>query len=521
VGTQLLEKRGLQNKVMNNKQIIMYSTSGPIFRAAKLRAAIIRGAIFLAVLSAALTAVLPVQAQTENVLYNFGGTPDGANPYSGVITNGGNFYGTTYNGGMNGDGAVYEITPNSNGTGTENILYSFCWETNCADGQNPYFTSLVFDKEGNLYGTTYNGGANGYGVVFELTPNLTGPWAETVLYSFAGTPDAANPINGLIWDAAGNLYGTSYNGGVGDIGTVFELSPNGHGGWSEQVVASLAEIDAGLTINAAGDIFGTTNNTVFELVPNGAGGYESPKTLYTFPSTEVRGETPEGTLTLDSSGNIYGTTRAGGKVGNGTVYKLTLGTKGTYTESIIYSFGGNGTTPYGGVVFDPAGNLYGTTRFGGKNDTGVVYELDLTNTGAYSERVRVPFTGENGAAPYDTLLYSQGYLYGTTFSGGANGYGTVFVVNPNATDTTTTVASSANPSTEGESVTFTATVTPAPPDGDVVVFEPLGQSTTTNGVATYTTSALAVGTTRVRAVFEGDLNFITSMSEWYSQVVKK
>jgi uncharacterized repeat protein (TIGR03803 family) len=496
--------------------------ASPSFRATKLSAAIARGAMTLAVTSTLLLiiAVCPVQAQTENVLYNYTGTPDGANPYSGVILNGGDFYGTTYNGGLNGDGTVYQIAPNGNGW-TETVLYSFCSETNCADGQNPYFTNLVFDGDGNLYGTTYNGGANGDGVVFELTPNLTGPWTETVLYSFGGTPDAANPINGLIWDSAGNLYGTTYNGGVGDIGTVFELSPNGHGSWTERVVASVAEIDAGLTINAAGDIFGTTNTTVFELKPNGTGGYDLPKTLYTFPSSEVRGETPEGTLVLDSSGNIYGTTRAGGKVGDGTVFKLTLTTKGTYTQSILYSFGSNGTTPYGGVVFDPAGNLYGTTRFGGANDTGVVYELNLTGTGAYSERVREPFTGENGAAPYDTLLYNQGYLYGTTFSGGADGYGTVFVVNPNASATTTTVASSTNPATEGESVTFTATVSPAPPNGEVVVFEPIGQSIMTNGVATYTTSALAVGTTRVRAVYGGDLNFITSMSAWYSQVVKK
>ena len=481
---------------------------------------LVRDASAWVLFCALLMAVHPANAQTENVLYSFTGTPDGASPYSGVTLYNGNFYGTTYSGGLAGAGTIYQLSPNGGGGWTETVLYSFCAQINCADGENPEFTNLLFDSNGNLYGTTYNGGANGLGVVYELS-HSGAEWTETVLWSFAGSPDAANPINGLIWDAVGNLYGTSYNGGQGDIGTVFELSPNGKGGWTEQVIASLSEIDASLTINAAGDIFGTTNTTVFEMTPNGSGGWNTPKTLYTFPASGARGTTPDGTLVLDSSGNIYGTTRAGGTNNNGTVYKLTLGTNGKYTQSLLWKFGANGTNPTAGVVFDKSGNLYGTTRLGGKAGTGVVYKLAPTGTGSYTESVLQPFTGENGSGPYAGLLYSGGYLYGTTYTGGVDGMGTVFVVNPAAAVTTTTLTSSPNPSIAGEAVTFTATVSPAPPDGEVVVFEAIGQSTMTGGIATYTTSAFPAGTHKVRAVYEGDLNFITSMSAWYSQVVDK
>jgi uncharacterized repeat protein (TIGR03803 family) len=499
------------------KERNMQSAKKSRFKMSNLAAAAVRGAFAIAVLSALLVAARPAQAQTENVIWNFTGSPDGASPYSSVTLNDGNFYGTSYLGGLNNDGAVYEVSPNGTGGYTEQVIYNFCSETNCADGENPSFANLVFDSNGNIYGSTYNGGANGDGVVFKLTPS-GGAWVETVLYSFAGSPDAANPIAGLIWDASGNLYGTSYNGGTNNIGTVWELSPNGSGGWTETVVASLSEIDAGLTINSAGDIFGTTNNTVFELTPNGTGGYNAAKTLSTFSSSGAKGTGPEGTLVIDGSGNLYGTTRAGGKYANGTVYKLTLGAKGTYTESILCSFDTAGVTPYGGVILDGSGNLYGATKLGGKNSNGMVYELVAPK---YTQKVLMALNGENGSEPVDSLLLSGGYLYGTTSDGGSDGNGAVFVVNPAAAVTTTALTSSANPSTSGEAVTFTATVTPAPPNGEVVVFEPLGQSPMTGGVATFTTSSLKVGTTNIRAVYGGDLNFLTSMSAWTPQVVDK
>lgn len=490
---------------------------------AKLASAIIRGAVTLAVLSALLMAARPAQAQTENALWNFTGTPDGANPYGGVTLNNGNFYGTTFGGGLYGFGAVYELQPNGTGGYNESVLYSFCPASpSCTDGEYPAFGTLLFDSSGNLYGTTFEGGANGFGVVFKLTPSGS-TWTYDVLYSFGAVPDAQNPINGLIADGSGNIYGTAYNGGGGNNGAVFELSPNSGGGWTEQVAAPINSLDGGLAINAAGDIFGTTATTVFELKPNGSGGFVL-STLFTFNPADAttQGSDPNGTVVLDSKGNIYGTTVSGGKNSDGAVYKLTLGTKGTYTEKLLYSFGSNGINPYSGVVFDASGNLYGTTKAGGKDSAGIVYELAVNAAGtAYAEKNVQTFIGENGAVPYAGVLYSGGYLYGTTYYGGADGNGMVYVVNPHAAVTTTTCVSSVNPSTLGEAVTFTATVTPAPPDGEPIVFQPVGQSNMVGGVATFTVSDLKAGSTVITAVYNGDLNFITSKSVSFKQVVNK
>src|SRR5258708_16941105 len=170
------------------------------------------------------------QAQTETVVYNFKGGSDGFTPQSQLTSDGaGNFYGTTGFGGL-GSGTVFELSPNGSGGWNETVLYSF---TGGADGSVPYFSYVLFDSEGNLYGTTYWGGSYGYGAVFELSPEGTS-WRETVLYSFTGGPDDANPMNGLIMDTAGNLYGRNYVS-RGGKGTIFELSKAG-GGLAEQGV---------------------------------------------------------------------------------------------------------------------------------------------------------------------------------------------------------------------------------------------------------------------------------------------
>ncbi len=497
------------------------SDMGP--RAKELVAAI-RCALTLAVLSALLLfAARPAHAQTETVLYNFTGNPDGANPGSSLTYYNGNFYGTTYSGGL-GSGTVFELASNGSGGWNESVLYNFCTATNCTDGENPTYANVIFDGNGNMYGTTYGGGANGYGVVFELS--LVGEtWTETVLHSFANNPDGANPVNGLIMDGSGNLYGVTYSGGVVGNGTIFELSLSG-GVWTEQVLYDISSTYAGLTINGAGVIFGAEYGAIFKLTPNGSGGYKFNK-IYNFAAARAAkvGENPNGTLVLDTAGNLYGTTVKGGTDGYGTVFKLTPPTvKGAlWTETILSHFGTATEYPQGGVVLDSSGNIYGATTAGGKDQDGAVYEL-VAPTGSattYKQKVLFTFTGEDGNEPFDTLTLVGGYLYGTTYLGGVDGDGTVFEVNPAATVTTTTLAASPNPATEGTKVTFTATVTPAPPDGEVVVFEPLGQTTMTAGVATFTTTSLAVGTTKVRAVYGGDLNFITSMSGWLSEVVNK
>jgi uncharacterized repeat protein (TIGR03803 family) len=521
--------------------------------------------ITMAAISVLLLCPRPAQAETveqlenvktESVLYNFTGMPDGQNPSSRLTLNNGNLYGTTFFGGegactgadANGNitvvgcGTVFELSPNGSGGWTESILYSFCPSyPSCVDGANPVFSYLLFDSEGNMYGTAYNGGTNGDGVVFELKPAGGGTWTESVLYSFANSPDGANPINGLIMDSKGNLYGSTFAGGsAGGNGTVFEMSPT-FGGWTESPLYPVPSNGSGLAINPVnGYIYGTTYGTVYALVPTQAGGYLL-KTVYTFSS----GTEPISTPAFDTAGNIYGTTAAGGKYNSGVIYKLTQ-SGNTVSAKVIADFGdeqlsppeynhmGQGILYFGAfppqappavsaVILDSSNNLYVTAPNGGiKNaDAGVILKFTDSN-GTYTPSAIWNFDGEDGAENGQGLIMdSSGYLYGTTVEGGSSGNGTVFVVNPNASNTTTTLTSSVNPSTPGETVTFTATITSSggtPANGDIVVFEPLGQAPITNGVATFTVSDL-VKSTKVTAVYQGDLNFITSRSNTVDEIV--
>jgi uncharacterized repeat protein (TIGR03803 family) len=345
-------------------------------------------------------------------------------------------------------------------------------------------------------------------------------------------------------DAAGNLYGTTYNSDGGS-GSVFELSPSGSG-WTEKEIytinASTAEgMYAGLTMDAAGNIYGTSGSAVFELSPNGKGGF-NPTVIHTFVPNTKDGFDAEGTLVLDKAGNLYGTTEWGGANNTGTVYELSPET-GTWKENILYSFPsspkGQGTHPWGGLVFDADGNLYGTTTSGGLSfeycqyNCGTVFELVApVDGGSYKEKVLWEFNLFDGQNPLASLILDHaGKLYGTTESGGTapgNLYGTVFEVNPSAAATTTTLSSSPNPSTHKQTVTFTAVVTSnaaAPPSGETVSFMKgttvLGTGTLNGGSASFTTSTLAVGTTSVTAVYAGDLNFVGSTSNTVAQVVEK
>jgi uncharacterized repeat protein (TIGR03803 family) len=489
------------------------SQVGPRLQSTKATAPTIRGAMILAVLSALLLiAAHPAQAQTESVLYNFTGSPDGASPQSKLTFHGGNLYGTTHGGGL-GSGTVFELSPDGNGGWTETVLYNFCSAASCADGANPTYSYVTFDSLGNLYGTAYAGGAKGYGVVFKLSPVGTS-WMETVLYSFANSPDGANPVNGLIMGAAGKLYGTTYAGGTVGNGTVFEMTPSGNN-WTEKVIYQIHATYAGLTMDGSGNIFGTNWRSAFKLSPNSKGGW-NPAAIYTFAS----GANPNGTLVFDNTGNVYGTTFAGG--GNGNVYKLTPGTGGAWTRTILYSFSASGPNhPLAGIVFDSAGNIYGSTTLGGIHNDGNVFELVSLGNGSYKFKVLQPFNGENGYQPYGSLILdSAGYVYGTTSLGGSSGNGVVFEMNANATATTTTLTSSPNPSRQGETVTFTATVTPAPPDGELITFEAIGQAPLSGGKAIFATSTLPVGYTKVRAIYFGDFNFLASRSSWVYQHVE-
>ncbi|HTS08610.1 MAG TPA: Ig-like domain-containing protein [Candidatus Eisenbacteria bacterium] len=482
-------------------------------------------ALFLVVFSAVLLlgARLAV-AQTESVLYSFTGTPDGQTPTSRLTFHNGNLYGTTHDGGAYGQGSVFQLVPNGSGGWKETTIYSFCpGGAACVDGANPYYAYLTFDSAGNMYGTAFNGGTLGNGLIFELSPSGSG-WLQTVLYNFANSPDGANPINGLIMDGSGNLYGTTYAGGAaGGNGSIFEMSKTA-GGWIETPLYSISSNGSGLIIDSTGNIFGTSFNNVFKLTSNGQGGYIF-STLFSFNPAKAatQGSNPMGTLAFDSAGRLWGTTEAGGANNDGVVYRLTKGSNG-WTQAVMGSFNQTyGTNPTAGLVFDSTGNMFGTTQLGGVYGGGTVYEIS-PNGKTYTPRIVFRFNGtDGGGIDAPVILDSTGILYGTSYTGGTVGAGTVFAVNPHPSLTTTTVTSSQNPSTFGQAVTFTATVTSTggtPADGDIVVFEPIGQAPIVNGVATYTYAGLKVGTTKITAVFDGDLNFVKSKSTPLSQVVQ-
>jgi len=319
-----------------------------------------------------------------------------------------------------------------------------------SDGANPGFGPLIMDGSGNLYGTTPNGGANGFGTVFELVKS-PGTYTEKVLHSFSGATDGANPSGTLLMDAAGNLYGTTSEGGAESAhgtshGTVFELVDSS-GTYSEIVQLynfgySDGVPSGGLIMDKSGNFFGTLPHggpngygTVFELV-NSSGTY-TESVLHTFNYTD--GANPYTGVLMDSSGNLFGTTYSGGTGGYGTVFEL-VNSSGTYAETVLYSFADkpDGAYPKAGLIMDSSGNLFGTTYFGGTYNFGAVFEL-VKSSGTYTETVLYSFAANaDGAYPQAGLLMdTAGNLYGTTSQGGpgsANGLGTVFeLVNSSGT----------------------------------------------------------------------------------------
>jgi uncharacterized repeat protein (TIGR03803 family) len=282
---------------------------------------------------------------------------------------------------------VFELTPAGGGTWTEKVLHSFI--NDGTDGNEPY-AGLIFDAAGNLYGTTLGGGTAFIGTVFELTPAGGGTWTEKVLHSFVGGTDGTAPFGSLIFDAAGNLYGTTSEGGPSNAGTVFELTPAGGGTWTEQVLhtfgSSTDGIDpvAGLIFDGTGNLYGTTSRggtynlgTAFELTPAG-GGTWTERVTHSF-GNGTDGANPQAGLIFDGVGNLYGTTFAGGSFGGGTVFRLNA-----QGEVLLQNFSGaDGVSPQGGMLLDTSGNLYGTTLNGGSSNVGTVFEITNTPAVAY------------------------------------------------------------------------------------------------------------------------------------------
>ena len=321
----------------------------------------------------------------------------------------------------------------------DNVLHSF--KNDGTDGNNPY-AGLIFDASGNLYGTTFRGGTIGVGTVFELTPAGGGTWTEKVLHTFSGA-DGSGPIGGLIFDAAGNLYGTTSGGGTFLAGTAFELTPAGGGSWTEKVLWSFGNDpdgespSAALIFDAAGNLYGTCETggansagTVFELSP-GAGGTWTEKVLHSFAGG-AEGTQPSAALVFDAAGNLYGTNYTGGTGHHGTVYELSPAGGGTWTAKVLYGFSGpDGATPQEALIFDAAGNLYSTTFGGGAYNLGTLFELSPAGGGTWTEQALHNFgNGTDGSGPWAGLIFdAAGNLYGTTRYGGSYGGGTVFRFN--------------------------------------------------------------------------------------------
>jgi uncharacterized repeat protein (TIGR03803 family) len=512
------------------KSPLTISDIAPKFDSTNLAATILYAVLALAaIVLLVLLATLPAEGQTETVLYNFSGHGDGSIPTSALVWDGaGNLYGTTVVGGscdgwnQYGCGVVFELSPNGSGGWNQSVLHTFSAPP---DGANPFCAPVIFDSVGNIYGTTEFGGTYNSGSVYELSP-VAGGWTDSILYSFNYNANGDHPSTGLTMDAAGNLYGT--NSEYESPGGVFELSPSA-GGWNYQVIY-LAPTAQGVTMDAAGNLFGATDSTVFELSPDGNGGW-NPTVIHTFTGAPDDGISPYAAPVLDAAGNLYGTTSAGGANNLGTVYKLVPGGNGEWTEQILYSFapGSGGNDPRAGVVLDAAGNLYGTTSQGGiKNKNyGTVFELIALGGSNYQYLMVWAFNGKDGSfSEADVTLDSAGNLYGTTAQGGTSKSGLVFEVSGVRRPTTAALTSAPNPSAHGQPVTFTAVITPAPPDGETVSFMKgktivLGTGLLTAGVATFTTSALPVGTTKVTAVYGGDSTLAGSTSNVVKQVVKR
>ena len=401
------------------------------------------------VLVLALACTTFATAQTERILYEFGSTAgDGENPMSGLISDpAGHLYGTASYGGdnVNNWGTVFELTPQASGW-TEQLLHTFAGYY--TDGSEPW-GSLVRDAAGNLYGTTLNGGNSNFGSIFELTPKAGGGWSERVLLSFNGYPEGgANPKSGLILDAAGNLYGTTTGGGTYPQGTVFKLALQAGGLWKETILHSFTgtpsdgtDPEANLIFDGAGNLYGTTASggvynygTVFELSPNASGTW-TEKILHSFGGGSD-GKNPSGSLIFDAAGNLYGTTSYGGaNTFCGNVFELKRNAHGAWTETILHTFEGyptDGYASYASLTFDAAGNLYGTTYEGGSANSGTAFELVPGADGVWSEVVLHNFgLGTDGIGPVGGLTFGAGgRLYGTTSAGGASNGGTVFEITP-------------------------------------------------------------------------------------------
>ncbi len=363
----------------------------------------------------ALNSASATQAAALSVVAPFTGTATGSVPYGGVTRDSsGNLFGTTENGGSASDGVVWEIPA---GSTTITPLASFTG----ANGQNPY-VGVTLDSSSNLFGTTSHGGVNGDGVVWEIVHGST---TITPLASFNGA-NGTTPFSGVTIDSSGNLFGTTYYGGDNGVGTVWELP---HGSAAISTLATFngtngTNPNGPLALDSSGNLFGTA-------VGGGANGdgavWELPHGTATLTDIAAfngagNGTTPEAGLILDSSGNLFGTAYQGGSANDGTVWEIVHGSA-AITPLATFT-GANGSNPFGGVLLDSSGNLYGTTFYGGSANDGTLWEIPA---GSATLTTLASFTGANGQNPSGILtLDSSGNILGTTQLGGSGSDGAVF-----------------------------------------------------------------------------------------------
>jgi len=409
------------------------------------RLVLYQAALFGASLAVVLSfAIASAHAQSYNVIGNFGSNGTGVNPLFVTLDAAGNVYGTTYYGGRSylGWGVVFKLTRHGS-----SWLQQSMWEfTGGADGSNPY-GGVSFGPDGALYGTTSAGGQFGEGVVFKLQPPATQCpsticyWRETVIYNFTGAEDGGAPQGNIVFDRAGNLYGTAQAGGAGGgWGTVYELSPN-HGQWNLTVVHTFTDgADGGDPVNgvifdSAGNLYGTTSQggsthkgMVYELTP-GSGGW-TQTVLHNFAGGTGDGAGPGG-LAFDSHGNLFGFTEDGGFQDWGTTFELQPDGEGGYNYNVIYLFMPQPGGAPGGVtvpIVDRAGNVYGSGTSGGSGNAGVVFEL-TNSDGSWNFVTLHDFSGPDGDEPGGDFAFdSQGNLYGCATYGGSFGEGVVWQI---------------------------------------------------------------------------------------------
>lgn len=398
------------------------------------------------------SAVQVAQAQTYNVIYNFTGQADGGQPFSGVTVDAGSvLYGTTFAGGGIGRfGTIFRLR-NSGSGWVLNPLYAF---RGGSDGAGPVARPVV-GPDGALYGSTSAGGGytclnvsgyDGCGTIYKLvplsheSPLVLSTWLSNTLYRFSGS-DGSYPQGDLTFDSSGNIYGVATAGGSAAYGLIYSLTSSG-GQWTENILYQ-AQGDGdgeypwgGVTFDQSGNLYGVflqngpySYGAIYKLAPSGSGWTESTVHGFTFQGHD--GATPQGGLISDPSGNLYGTT-VHSPGGGGTVFELTSQGGGNWSYNYLYGLsGGIDLGPQDKLVMDSNGNLYGTTFGDGLYGFGSVFKLTATESGWIYSSLHDFTGGTDGGNPMCSLVFdTAGNLYGTASDGGANGLGVVFQIRP-------------------------------------------------------------------------------------------